>query len=327
MTLLSVQYVAAQPGAAPNNTTLTNSREEQANLQLLHVNADHHQNGDHANGNSIMTKSCESIDFLQKHAKMESPRCSHGLIRLDGNRLLIAGGYDRAECFSKCEIYDHDKNKITPFANLNSKRGRAAVVQHLKNIYVFGGSDGHTELNSFERYEPNENKWQCVQFDVKFDCSNVGAASNDEFIFLVGIKDTKEIHKNCLKYQPIENKFTRIASLQSARCQCALVRHKDLLYVFGGHDHIRCFNTCETYNTKENGKWSFIAPMLETRRGCGAAVKDDLIYIVGGTNGSCSLKSTEIYNTQTNKYTFGPELNVPRANVAIAFIGKLFFFE
>jgi influenza virus NS1A-binding protein len=69
-----------------------------------------------------------------------------------------------------------------------------------------------------------------------------------------------------------------------------------------------------------------IAPMLEPRRGCGAAEKNGLIYIVGGTNGSCSLKSIEIYNTQTNKFTSGPELNTPRANVAIAFIGIYTFW-
>jgi influenza virus NS1A-binding protein len=63
--------------------------------------------------------------------------------------------------------------------------------------------------------------------------------------------------------------------------------------------------------------------MMEPRRGCGAAEKNGLIYIVGGTNGSCSLKSTEIYNTYTNRFSGGPELNVPRANVAIAFIGTI----
>ncbi len=97
--------------------------------------------------------------------------------------------------------------------------------------------------------------------------------------------------------------------------------------MFGGHDHIRCLNTCETYNTKENGKWMTIASMLEPRRGCGAVEKDGCVYIVGGTNGSCSLKSTEIYNTQTNKFICGPDLNTPRANVAVAFIGTFKGFE
>ena len=110
------------------------------------------------------------------------------------------------------------------------------------------------------------------------------------------------------------------------RSQCVLIHHNDSVYVFGGHDQIRCLNTCEIFNKKEN-TWGFIASMIEPRRGCGAAVcaKNDCVYIVGGTNGSCSLKSTEIYNIQTNKFTSGPELNVPRANVSIAFIGDYLF--
>ena len=94
------------------------------------------------------------------------------------------------------------------------------------------------------------------------------------------------------------------------------------LYVFGGHDQIKCLNICEVYDTKED-KWKLISSMHEPRRGCGAAYHpgSKSIYIVGGTNGSQSLKSVEIYNTITKKWTMGPDLNIARTNVAIAFIG------
>jgi influenza virus NS1A-binding protein len=69
--------------------------------------------------------------------------------------------------------------------------------------------------------------------------------------------------------------------------------------------------------------------MLEPRRGCGAAVHKDSqsIYIVGGTNGSQSLRSVEIYDIKSKRWTLGPELNVARTNVAIAFIGKFLSFK
>ena len=50
---------------------------------------------------------------------------------------------------------------------------------------------------------------------------------------------------------------------------------------------------------------------------------------MGGTNGSQSLKSVEVYNTVTKKWSMGPDLNIARTNVAIAFIGTfkmLFYF-
>lgn len=98
----------------------------------------------------------------------------------------------------------------------------------------------------------------------------------------------------------------------------------DLLFVFGGHDQIRCLNTCEVYNI-EDDKWTMLPSMHEAKRGCGAAAHHETngIYIVGGTNGTQSLKSVEIYNVLTQKWTRGPELNIARTNVAIAFIGMI----
>ena len=66
--------------------------------------------------------------------------------------------------------------------------------------------------------------------------------------------------------------------------------------------------------------------MIEARRGCGAALHEltNSIYIVGGTNGGKSLKSVEIYDIKSKKWNVGPDLNVARTNVAIAFIGKRF---
>lgn len=68
--------------------------------------------------------------------------------------------------------------------------------------------------------------------------------------------------------------------------------------------------------------------MHDPRRGCGAALhsKSQKVYIVGGTNGSQSLKSVEIYDIQEKRWTTGPELNLARTNVAIAFIGIFIIF-
>jgi influenza virus NS1A-binding protein len=261
-----------------------------------------------------------------KLSKMSSPRCSHGLISID-KKLYIIGGYERGECLTKCETFDPIENKFENFEGLPNRRGRSATVymKSLNSIFVFGGSDGHRELNSLEKFDFIHNKWSSISFDVSFDCVNTGITADNDFVYLVGIHDNKtNMPIHCLKYDPLKNAFQCISDLNSGRSQCVLVHHNDSVYVFGGHDQIRCLNTCEIFNKKEN-TWSFIASMIEPRRGCGAAVKNDCVYVVGGTNGSCSLKTTEIYNIQTNKFTIGPELNVPRANVSIAFIGDYLF--
>lgn len=70
-----------------------------------------------------------------------------------------------------------------------------------------------------------------------------------------------------------------------------------------------------------------IPSMHEPRRGCGAAYreKSQSIYIVGGTNGTQSLRSVEIYDVKNKKWTQGPELNIARTNVSVAFIDDILF--
>ncbi len=215
LVLLSIQHVTAQPNHDnSNNTSLVingNKEENQGQSEPI----------DHVDSNGTSDKPTNPLptaNILRKNAKLESPRCSHGLLKTDEGKLLIIGGYNRAECFSTCELFDHQSNIVTPFESLTHKRGRASYLYHANEIYVLGGSDGHAELNSFEKFDPKSKKWICSQFNVKFDCSNAGAASDDEYIYIVGIKDNKEVYKNCLKYNPVSNSFARIANLQSGMC-------------------------------------------------------------------------------------------------------------
>lgn len=316
----------------------------QASLDQQHIN----NNGSN-NGSKIQfDRSLSSNSTLdsEKIPRMSIARCSHGVISYE-NQLHIIGGYDRGECLNSCEVYDPATNCLTPMkSNLNNRRGRAAITYFNKgnSIYVMGGSDGHQDLNSIESFDMTKKEWICKTFDFELACSNLATATCRDFIYLVGLKSEKskkslKMHTSCLKYEPFTNQFTRMSELNQGRSQGALIctsvnlslnsenaEKIDMLFVFGGHDQIRCLNSCEVYNMIDD-KWSAIPSMHEAKRGCGAVAHDETnsVYIVGGTNGTQSLKSLEIYNVLTQTWTHGPELNIARANVAIAFIGNNLF--
>jgi hypothetical protein len=307
--------------------------------------------------NSLYKRNLSSHNSIEvdKLPKMSVARCTHGCIAYN-RKLYIVGGYERGECLNTCEVYDPIRNSIECMQpSMHEKRGRAAIVFYSKNssIYVIGGSNGHEELNSIERFNMDCNEWTTIKFDFELACNNTSIASCLNYIYVVGLRSVSSkalSWSSCLRYDPIANVFERIADLNYGRSQSALVWYSDesinqnnvqqqqdesaalgvtasahpgYLYVFGGHDHIRCVNSCEMYDIKGN-KWTVLNSMHEPRRGCGAALHaaSQSIYIVGGTNGSQSLKSVEIFNLKTKKWTPGPELNVPRANVAVAFIGN-----
>lgn len=279
---------------------------------------------------------------MEKLPKMSVARCSHGVIAYD-NKLYIVGGYDRGECLDLCEIYDPAKNLMSKFESMENRRGRAPItwLESQTSIFCVGGSNGHEDLNSIEYYDMKTKKWTEIKFDFELGCTNLGAIACEKYVYLVGLKDKSAkllSRSSCLRYEPTTNTFHRIAGLKNGRSQSALVwtpsslisqdakNDDNLLFVFGGHDQIKCLNSCEVYSVKED-KWNTITSMLEPRRGCGAAVHRDThsVYIVGGTNGSQSLRSVEIYDLKSKKWSMGPELNMARTNVAIAFIGDILF--
>jgi len=291
-----------------------------------------------SDGTSCVHVSAQNVEFARL-SKLSMARCSHGVVPYN-NKLYIIGGYDRSECIDLCEVFDPFANTIEFYDRMPCKRGRAATVlfKDVNTFYVMGGSDGHEDLNSLESYNFDKKKWTTVKFNFDIECTEIGYASCDEAIYLVGLNEKKRgKRKCCLKYIPSTNTFNRLADLNNSRAQCALVYfyssnetesnnnvNSKFLYVFGGYDQIRCLNSAEVYNFNED-KWTLLNSMNEARRSAGAALHQSTqqIYVVGGTNGSKSLKSIEIYDIKLKKWTLGPELNIARNNVCIAFIGML----
>lgn len=325
----------------PSNKSDTLSDSEKSLDQIYGSN-------NHLNSKSPLIQFSRSLSSnstldSEKIPKMSMARCSHGVIAYE-NQLYIIGGYDRGECLDMCEVYDPITNTLTKMKSMTHRRGRAAVSfsEKEKNLYILGGSDGHQELNSLEYYSMVEKRWVCKNFEFEIACSNLATAAFENNIYLVGLRSESRKgirHTSCLKYEPNSNNFTRLSELNQGRSQGALVCASgvnfddenpsdkvDRLFIFGGYDQIRCLNSCEMYNI-ETDSWIPIASMQEPKRGCGAAVhaESNVIYVVGGTNGSQCLKSVEVYNITSKRWTQGPELNVARANVAIAFIGNILF--
>lgn len=74
-------------------------------------------------------------------------------------------------------------------------------------------------------------------------------------------------NKNCISFPPIfsverydleEDKWTRVARLNSGRANASVAVVNDVLYVIGGTDGREDFNTCEKYDVRTN-TWSDIS--------------------------------------------------------------------
>lgn len=61
-----------------------------------------------------------------------------------------------------CRVSDEQSNTWTAIANMLSRRSSAGVAVLDGMLYVAGGNDGTSCLNSVERFNPKTNTWEGV---------------------------------------------------------------------------------------------------------------------------------------------------------------------
>lgn len=85
-------------------------------------------------------------------AHMSVGRCALGAAALKG-RLVVCGGYDSARVLRTAEAYDPLSNTWSALPDMKRARARFPAARLGDALYVFGGSDGQTELDSVDVYE------------------------------------------------------------------------------------------------------------------------------------------------------------------------------
>lgn len=70
-------------------------------------------------------------------ATMSESKCGLGVAELDG-KLIVVGGYGRAECLRSVESYDPSTNEWTEELSLGEARGRVQIAVIKGTIYAVG---------------------------------------------------------------------------------------------------------------------------------------------------------------------------------------------
>ncbi|XP_047001458.1 influenza virus NS1A-binding protein homolog isoform X1 [Schistocerca americana] len=260
----------------------------------------------------------EKPDLYCVMANMSSVKCAVGCANLD-NKLLVCGGYDRAECLKCVESYDPSTNLWITLAPMKEARGRFGIAVVNGKAFAVGGSNGSTELATVEVYNAEHHKWSQVTSLPLARC-NTGVCSLGNKIYCVGGWSGQVGIRQCDVYDPENNTWTSIAPMQTGRNQAGVCSMNGLVFAAGGCDSWNCLNTVEVYDPQTNC-WQFTTNMITARRGCGLTVFKGKLYAVGGSDGTHSLSSTEIYDPVEKTWTPGPSMTTPRANVGVAVIG------
>uniref|UniRef100_A0AAG5CRR5 BTB domain-containing protein n=1 Tax=Anopheles atroparvus TaxID=41427 RepID=A0AAG5CRR5_ANOAO len=265
---------------------------------------------------------CQRPELFCEVATMSGPKCGLGVAELEG-KLLVCGGYDRAECLRSVESYCPETNSWTQQSNMGEARGRVQIAVIDGTVYAVGGCNGTTELDSVEYLAKSERKWKKM-CKLPLARSNAGVCALSGKIYCIGGWNGQSGIKQCDVLKPDENRWYSIAPLHTGRYQAGVTAFGGNLWVVGGSDAWNCLASVEVYDPEAN-QWTFGPPLSTARRGCGLAEFNGKLYAVGGSDGTHSLNTTECYDEESKCWNAGPNLTLPRSNVSVAVVqGRLY---
>uniref|UniRef100_A0A3Q3MCI4 Kelch-like protein 20 n=1 Tax=Mastacembelus armatus TaxID=205130 RepID=A0A3Q3MCI4_9TELE len=227
----------------------------------------------------------------QERPLMQGPRTRPRKPIRCGEVLFAVGGWCSGDAISSVERYDPQTNEWRMVASMSKRRCGVGVSVLDDLLYAVGGHDGSSYLNSVERYQSKLFSSNYIQLHIILP------------------------HR----YDPKENKWTRVASMSTRRLGVAVAVLGGFLYAVGGSDGTSPLNTVERYNPQEN-RWHTVSPMGTRRKHLGCAVYQDMIYSVGGRDDTTELSSAERYNPRTNQWSPVVAMTSRRSGVGLAVV-------
>uniref|UniRef100_A0A2K5KZR4 Kelch like family member 17 n=1 Tax=Cercocebus atys TaxID=9531 RepID=A0A2K5KZR4_CERAT len=171
----------------------------------------------------------------QPEVSMGTRRSCLGVAALHG-LLYSAGGYDGASCLNRyapllatpsCALdacggsasspHPHPQvNAWSSVASMLSRRSSAGVAVLEGALYVAGGNDGTSCLNSVERYSPKAGAWESVA-PMNIRRSTHDLVAMDGWLYAVGGNDGSSSLNSIEKYNPRTNKWVAASCMFTRR--------------------------------------------------------------------------------------------------------------
>lgn len=122
-------------------------------------------------------------------------------------------------------------------------------------------------------------------------------------------------------YDPLHNRWRRLAALSVPRRGLALVSVQERLFAIGGYNASGFSNLVEEYDPGQE-RWSIVRWPLAPRTWAAGAVVDNDILIAGGYNGDGFLRLVERIDPQTGQLCHPPPLQAARSWFALVATGQ-----
>eukprot|EP00927_Polykrikos_kofoidii_P012047 TRINITY_DN15170_c0_g2_i1.p1 TRINITY_DN15170_c0_g2~~TRINITY_DN15170_c0_g2_i1.p1 ORF type:complete len:519 (-),score=78.24 TRINITY_DN15170_c0_g2_i1:89-1606(-) len=245
--------------------------------------------------------------------------------------IYVCGGTgDRIEALNSVESFSTVTRKWEVLPPMSCRRNDASALVVGGLLYVCGGCDGesslNTVLNSVERFDPSRTIWEDMP-PLLFARRGAAAGSVAGKLYICGGYDSTEGALDFSEsFDPSSSAVWEALPLmrgQRAEPAAAVLDRK--LYVCGGREGDGSWaqlNTAERFDP-ETGTWQDVPSMLEQRSGAAAAAVGGALYVCGGM-GPKDPRSVECFRPIVGSWETMPPMKVARYYAAAAATSRVF---
>ncbi|XP_070558637.1 kelch-like protein 12 [Ptychodera flava] len=241
-------------------------------------------------------------------------------------RLVVVGGFGTQQSpVANVEEFDPKTQSWRFLHNLSKKRRYVAAASLGNKLYIIGGFDGMSRLNTVEflDYNNEDEGWNSVA-PMNVRRGLAGVTILGDMIYVAGGFDGIIRHRSLERYDPHIDEWSVLSEMDTGREGAGLIVANGMLYCIGGYDGVNILKTVEKYDPATN-QWSNASSMGTRRSGAGVALLNDVIYVVGGYDGTSHLSTVECYNPRTDSWSPVTSMTMPRCYVGAAVMkGKLY---
>jgi hypothetical protein len=229
-------------------------------------------------------------------------------------RIWAIGGVDvghgPAVVHKSVDVLDENiglwKSGVIP--NLNGPRsGAKAVRDSLGRIYVIGGNNGVQTLDTVERFDPLDGRWETLSARLRVPRVTFGVVIlKDDMIIIFGGASVTYT-RSAEKYVPSQNQWTSIASMVTARdYPGAALDAQGRIYAIGGQN-TASLRSVERYDPAAN-QWQKITDIPDRgHSGPGAFFFDGKVWVIGGWDNQM-LNSCQLFDVASGTWSNGPAM-------------------
>jgi Galactose oxidase, central domain/Kelch motif len=241
-------------------------------------------------------------------------RYGHTATRLDGGRVLVAGGYDAGVALASAEVYDpgSDTWTFTPGTMSVPRAGHTATPLGNGTVLVTGGYNG-TYLDTAEIYSEASNTWTLSPSTMNSARGyHTATRLSDGRVLVAGGADNGAVLSTAELYDPMVQSWTSIVPMDTPRNVHTATRLDDgTVLVTGGADDMGAVLDSAARFDPSDESWMLVGPMDVPREYHTATLLDTGdVLVVGGDDGASVLESAELYDG--SNWTSVMPLDTPR---------------